>query len=427
MYAMSDDAGHIHLVDAATGNERQSLTGPGQKCGQLVFSPDGQRVAAVRSDNAIDVWETQSGRRVALFPPQGKPSNLQLSIDLSVDGRRLVARMTKIPHFGFTGTMDFAAFDIDTKTEVGRFSLPLSKFVDVRGARFSPDSRLYVSGNTTSIPDGTPVDIQIWDIAAGRIVRILPDHNGGEFSGQLSSAFSPDGRLLAIGEASGLLRVWELSTGREATRFIGHRAAVGSANFSPDGRLLVAASEDVPCFVWNVFDPPPGPPTVADPDTVWNDLADLESARAFAAVRRLVASPVAAVGLIRAGLRPAVPANRGTVEGLLGDLGADDSAVQDAAAAELARLADRLGPTLARTRASALPGVRNRLDGIMAEAAKVPSAARLRQDRALQALELIGTPAAAAVLAELAGGAPEDRLTTAAAAGRDRLLARLSR
>ncbi|MDZ8260060.1 hypothetical protein [Nostoc sp. ChiQUE01b] len=65
-------------------------------------------------------------------------------------------------------------------------------------------------------------------------------------------AFSPDGTLLAIGDAEGELRLWEVATGKLVVNFAGHLGWVWSVAFSPDGQILSSASEDETVRLWSV-------------------------------------------------------------------------------------------------------------------------------------------------------------------------------
>jgi WD40 repeat protein len=51
-------------------------------------------------------------------------------------------------------------------------------------------------------------------------------------------SFSPDGRELAAGSREGIVRVWDLDTGKERLQFPGGVIA----QFSPDGKTLVTVN-----------------------------------------------------------------------------------------------------------------------------------------------------------------------------------------
>src|SRR5262249_53340395 len=140
-----------------------------------------------------------------------------------------------------------------------------------------------------------------------------------------------------------------------------------------------------------------------------------DAAAAFQAIRRLVAAPEVSVPFLRERLPPAAAVDVARVRELVRRLDGPRFADRQAAAQELERLGDPAAaaprappeePNSAETRR----GVQRLLETIEAG---TPEA--LRATRAVEALEHVGTPAAKAHLAALAGGADGARLTAAAA------------
>ncbi|MGD8585109.1 MAG: BTAD domain-containing putative transcriptional regulator [Chloroflexota bacterium] len=68
----------------------------------------------------------------------------------------------------------------------------------------------------------------------------------------LEVAFSPDGSLLAAGDGTGQIRLWDISRGHQILSFHGHEDAVWSVSFSPDGMWLASGSADRTVRLWNV-------------------------------------------------------------------------------------------------------------------------------------------------------------------------------
>jgi WD40 repeat protein len=95
---------------------------------------------------------------------------------------------------------------------------------------FSADSRLVGTVNQAGLA-------RIWSLRGPKGERTLPCK-----SRLLSLAFSPDGRILALGDSSGILLCDVQSEFPLATIPFG--VAIRALEFSPDGRTLAWASAD---------------------------------------------------------------------------------------------------------------------------------------------------------------------------------------
>src|SRR5436309_1530473 len=58
-----------------------------------------------------------------------------------------------------------------------------------------------------------------------------------------SVAFSPDGRTLAAGSWDGVVRLWEVATGKELHHFGEQQTPVRSVAFSPDGEIVACGGK----------------------------------------------------------------------------------------------------------------------------------------------------------------------------------------
>jgi WD40 repeat protein len=80
----------------------------------------------------------------------------------------------------------------------------------------------------TGLTDG-----QLLDVASGKEIAGLAG---------FTAAFSPDGKTLATGTSTGLLKFWNLATGKEQASLEAHGGPVTSLVFSPDGKTLATVS-----------------------------------------------------------------------------------------------------------------------------------------------------------------------------------------
>jgi WD40 repeat protein len=72
----------------------------------------------------------------------------------------------------------------------------------------------------------------------------------GHTAGVLAVAFSPDGKLLASGDAEGVVKVWDRRALRETLTLRGHRGAVRAVAFSPDGKSLASGGANGVVRLW---------------------------------------------------------------------------------------------------------------------------------------------------------------------------------
>jgi hypothetical protein len=254
-------------------------------------------------------------------------------------------------------------------------------------------------------------------------------------------AFSPDGRTLALGESSlsysdwvdRSVSLWEVATGRERARFLGHRSGVLSLAFSPDGRRLASGSNDTTILIWDVTGRPREVQSAEEPfspkelDSLWTDLMGEEAARAYRALWALVGAPRQAVPLLQR-LPPAVPPSdklREQVARLLSKLSNDDFAVRQQAETELVKLGTPALPQLRKALQEEPPlEIRRRLEDLTKRLEKAGEAERARQMRVLEVLEHLGTPEAKRLLEAYAAGAPGAELTEEAKESLQRLARR---
>ncbi|MCS7217226.1 MAG: WD40 repeat domain-containing protein [Candidatus Bipolaricaulota bacterium] len=215
--------GELHLWEVATGERVRTWRSSDPKRSEaspecLAFAPDA-RLLAIGWNDAVELWETESGVPYRTLIVPTKKTMILNSIAFSPDGRFLA--------WGGTG----ALFVWDVPLGEVTYAFVGSGFWAVVKMEFSPDGR-YLAVTTE---DGAVV---LWDVPSGVVVRRLEGHEGLQYL-----AFHPEGRILAVGSyKKGVVRFWDIETGGLHRVFLqdGHVRALA---FSPDGRGLAVASE----------------------------------------------------------------------------------------------------------------------------------------------------------------------------------------
>lgn len=85
------------------------------------------------------------------------------------------------------------------------------------------------------------------DLPPGAVLP-LPD-TGKPFR---TVAYSPDGRLIAVGGGDHKIRLYDAKTGKATAEISGHNGAINSVRFSPDGMQIASASRDSTVILWSV-------------------------------------------------------------------------------------------------------------------------------------------------------------------------------
>jgi RNA polymerase sigma factor (sigma-70 family) len=389
----------VHLWDATTLKERFTLgqgeDGPagngavtetsGALPEDLVFSPDGRCLAAAGRNRQLCLWDVGRGT---------------LFCELPLQAGQAIERFAFSPNGRVLATL--------------QADRTVTLYEAVSGAR------------RTCLGEADPTHRRVYFTDGSRSVA---DSVQRRRDAPVCLALSPDGRYLALAQELPEIHLWDVRAGREVGRLAGHEGGVVSLLFAPDGKHLLSGGTDTTVLTWDLTrllhsEPAPAAELSAKAlDALWTDLADKDATRAFDAIRKLSRSPQQAVALLGDRVRPATPADPQRLARLLADLGSDRFELRRQAQLDLEELGELAEPALRKALVGEPPlDLRQRLERLLDNlAGQVHLAGQLRDLRAVELLEGMGSAEARQLLQSLAGGMPEARLTREAKSAIQRL------
>ncbi len=261
--AIGDSRWGLVLWDVETGKEVRRLS-PLGGAAYIAFSPDGKVLATSSPTGAIRLWDAATGN--LLSAPEPDVDSFPY-LHFSSDSKRV-----------FSGGGVCLVWDAATGRELKRFTDPqpldIKHFNDLRLLALSPDESLlaiarprekislrdaatgkekqtlqgddptyrllFAPDGRRLISTGNKGMVRVWDVASGRELHHMP--------GSFALAISPDGRHLATAPAGMMtVFVYDLTTGQETKRFAfpqdgmaAGSALLGGLAFAPDGSSLAA-------------------------------------------------------------------------------------------------------------------------------------------------------------------------------------------
>jgi WD40 repeat protein len=447
--------GALRLWEAPTGKIVTQFGDHGGGVSALAFTPDSKTLVSGGWDGEVYYWEAATGKQVGRLP--GERPGITC-VGYSPDGKTLAVATVdrtvvlidkatgkerrRLQHSGTGETVTVFAFAPDGKTLAvldrgGKGEICLWEL-----ANGNERYRLGSPHGFQSVvfsPDGKTLAAETWaeqailyDPATGKQRRILGVEAATRGVTVIAPrlAFSPDGRVLALGSGDGTVGLFEVVTGTERVREPMHDRVVSCLAFSPDGQRLLTGSHDGTARLRSVrdFGPDVTPPEVlaaGDLDRLWSDLRG-DAPRALQAIRTLAARPEQAVPFLAGRLPVVAPVPAEHFTKLIADLDDQRFAIRQKAGDELEGLGERAGPALRAALKDKPPlEVTRRIEQLLAKLEDVGlSLERVRQLRAIEVLERAGDAAAVVVLDKLSRGGAGVRETEEAKAALARLKAR---
>jgi len=285
--ASGSDDRTVRLWNVADGTPLgDPLTGHTAAVWSVEFSPDGHVLASGSDDSTARLWNVSApDKAVPLGPPLAGNGHVVFAVGFSPNGHTLatgsadsVVRLWSLPVvlIGHRSTVNATAFSPnghvlaaganDNTVRLWDTSdpgnpKPLGQIPAAPGylqscsecatsTAFSPNGRVLAVLSYAKIA-------QLWDVTDPTHPRQLGPTLALETRYSAFLAFSPDGRTLATSWDDQVGQLWDVTDPGNPQRvgqLPGHTSYINSAAFSPDGRYLATGSSDRTIRLWDVTD-----------------------------------------------------------------------------------------------------------------------------------------------------------------------------
>jgi WD40 repeat protein len=223
--------GNVWLWDIASAREVRHFKAHESAVTSVTYSADGKRLATVSAEGGVALWDPATGKPQGDFLKDRKGTSLGLDhtiAAISPDGKNLASANSRT----------IRLWDVATRSERADLAgHPLA----VRTCTFSADGKtLWTSCGEPIWPRGDHV-LRSWDIATGKLSRqtALPEK-------EWIFAVSEDAKFVLTGvkEHGDVVHLWQAGSRKQLHALAGHRYGVTRAAFSPDCKLLAVGDCD---------------------------------------------------------------------------------------------------------------------------------------------------------------------------------------
>ncbi len=261
------DEGTVLVWSAETGQPLMKLRGHLDRIGSLAVHPAGSPLYSAASDSSIKLWDIE---RSLPFSDHKVRNQFVYAFDSDPRGEILVTNgpdssLTVWEIAGGKPLLNFPALDaLVNSTSISPAGSKIAacnwgKTVKVFDSKtghvlYSPDPMDGGSPKILFSPDGnilsaisTGKSLYLWDGGSGRLVFKLP-----LAARPFALAFSSDSRLVATGDVSGNVEIFQVSDGTKIASLQASNLPVHSIAFERGNRTIITGGDDRVARIWDI-------------------------------------------------------------------------------------------------------------------------------------------------------------------------------
>jgi WD40 repeat protein len=266
----------VRLWNTRTGKLAHTLSGHTDQVIAVALSPDDQQVYSAARNGEILNWQVASGKLLGRTKPNRDRPGLISAVAISpntrliasnISGQAIVLRNLRTGQGlrnlkGYSEAEQSLAFSADGRLLVSSaiagattlWNLQTGKVIRsfltdqdfavptlTRALAISPDQRSLATGTWNG-------EIILKDITTGEPLKVLHAHAGIV----QVLLFNTDGNVLVSGGSDGLIKVWQLPSGRLQQTLVGTKTEILSLALSRNGQVLASASQDGQVNLWQL-------------------------------------------------------------------------------------------------------------------------------------------------------------------------------
>ncbi|MBN1137697.1 MAG: hypothetical protein JXM73_14010 [Anaerolineae bacterium] len=242
----------LRVWDVETGQELHRFEGYADILWDIDLSPDGRWAVSASRDGAVQLWDipssletgTNQGRVLINLAPQAARS-----VAVSSDGRSVLVG----PGKGASAAPDYRLrlLELETGADLAPPSAFSGHTETVQAVAFSLDGRMALSSGLDKL-------VILWDVASGREIRRFVGHTAEVTQVAFSPGCDPAqsgtaGRCMVLSAGGdSVIILWDMESGEALRRYQGHQGNILGAVFMPGGRTILSAAVDSTVREWRV-------------------------------------------------------------------------------------------------------------------------------------------------------------------------------